>query len=145
LALRTLTSEDGVVIVNREASLLLGDVSREECHRHVGIEQQPTVDALDVIVPVDALIEPARLIRKRQLLNHVVVGQDVQRPVDGPISQLRVLPPDTLEDLARGQVAFGRLDLAQDHRALCRVAVGSGHVVTSHSDRSIVANESRYR
>lgn len=135
LTLRALTRENRVVIVNREAGLLLGNVSREEGDWHVGVEQQSTVDALDVVMPVNALIEPAGLIRKGKLLDHVVVSKNVQRPVNGPVGQLRILAPDPLENLARGQMAFSRLDLVQNHRSLCRVPVGSGHVVTSCSAR----------
>jgi hypothetical protein len=71
-----------------------------------------------VVVPLDAPVIPAGLIRERQFLDQSVLGEQVQRAVDRAVGDSRVTPPDALEDLARRQVALRPAHLVEDFRSL---------------------------
>ena len=108
-----------------EPALLRGDVPRDQRDRHVDVEQHPAAQAVHVVVPLDAAVVAARLVGEGQLLDQPVLGQQVQRAVDGAVGDLRIAPAHALEDLAGGQVRLRRLDLVEDHRPLRRLPVAA--------------------
>ncbi len=117
------TVEDRMVTGNRELGLLFRDVPRHQRHRHVDIDDDAAIGAVDVVVALDALVEPARLVGERQLLDQSMLGQQVERAVHGAVGNRWVLPPDTLENFARGQVTVVRRDFGLDDGALGCVPV----------------------
>lgn len=116
--------EDCLMARDREAALLFGDVPCDQRDWDIDIDQQPTPGALDVIVAVDAPVVATRLIGKGQLLNETTLGQQVERAIDRPVGDLGIPAADTLEDIARRQMAIGRLDRFKNGRPLRRIAVG---------------------
>lgn len=127
--------EDGVMVVDGEPGLLRGDVPRDQGDGHIDVDQEAATGAVDMVVPVNTLIEPAGLVGEGQLLDNIVAGQHMKRAIDRPVGDLRVLTANTFKDFPRGQVAVSRLDFAEDHRALGGVPVGSNHEV-DHLSRS---------
>ena len=81
---------------DREFGLLFGHVPRHQRDRHVHVDDDAAAGAVDVIVTLDALVEPARLVGERQFLDQAVLGQQVQRAVDGAVGDRRIPAADAL-------------------------------------------------
>jgi hypothetical protein len=111
--------EDGMVTGDRESALLLRDVPRNQRNRHIDVDQQTARFTKDVIVAIGPGIISARLIRKRQFLDHSVLGEQVQRSIDGAIGDPGVALAHTLENLAGSQVAVSLLHDQADRLPLC--------------------------
>ncbi len=111
-----------MVTADVESALLRRDVERHQGDRNVDVEEHPALQAMHVVVPLDATVVPARLIRERQFLDQSVLGEQMQRAVDRAVSDARVTPPNALEDLARRQVALRPANLVEDFRPLRCIA-----------------------
>ena len=68
-----------------ESALLLGDVPRDQRHRHIDIDQHAAAGAMDVIVALDAVVVAAGLVGEGQLLDQAVLGEQMQRAIDGAV------------------------------------------------------------
>ena len=101
--------EDGMVTGDRESALLFRDMPRDERDRHINVDQQTTRFTKDVIVAIGPSIISARLIRKRQFLDHSVLGKQMQCSVDRAIGNPGVTLAHALEYLAGSQVAVSLL------------------------------------
>ena len=64
-----------MVTVDVKSTLLRRNMERHQCNRNVDIEQHPALQAVHMVVPFDAPVVPARLIRESQLLNQPVLGE----------------------------------------------------------------------
>jgi hypothetical protein len=92
-----------------------------KCHesdRDVDVEEHPAFQTVHVIVPFHTAVVPACLVGKRQLLDHPVLREQVQRAVDRAVSDTRITPTDALKDLARRQVTLRPPHLIKHFRAL---------------------------
>ena len=118
LAAGTDAGEDRVVTGDVESALLRGDVARDQGHRDVDVEQHAALQAVHVVVPLDAPVVAAGLVGERQLLDQAVLRQQVQRAIDRAVGDARIAPPHALEDLARGQVALRPAHLVEHFRPL---------------------------
>ena len=85
-----------------------------------------------MIVTIGTLVESARLVGESEFLNQLVLGQQVQRSVNGAISDRWVSLLHPFEDFSCGQVTVRRLNLLQDDGPLSGIAIGpsynAGHV-----------------
>ncbi len=105
-----------------KARLILGDMLREQCCRYIDIDQHTAVGAANVVVPVCTLVKAAGFIPKRKLKDNPALGEQVQRPVDGPVGDRRVTLVNTLEDFAGGEVTVSGPNCLQNRRSLRRHA-----------------------
>ncbi len=78
---------------------------------------------MDVIVPLGPAVVATGLIGEGELLDETMLGQEMERAIDGAVTDARIAPAHPLEDLARGQVAIGLLHGLQDHCALGGLAI----------------------
>jgi hypothetical protein len=115
LAGRADPGEDRMVAGDIEATLLRGDVTGDQRHGNIDIQKHTTLQAVDMIVTLYATVIAAGLVRERQLLNQAMLGQKVERAIDGAVANPRVAPPDAFKNLASGQVALGEANLFE-HR-----------------------------
>jgi len=125
--------ENRVVTCNRESALLLRDVFRKQGDRNFNVGEDAAPRAVDVIVALGALVEPARLVGERQLLDELMLGKQMECAIHRAVGDRRITPPDPLEDLSRGEVPFGGLDLREDDRALGRIAIRSTDSLGNHA------------
>lgn len=92
------------MVGNIKPALLGSDMAGNQCHRNFDIKQNPAFQAMDVIVPLDSTVIPARLIGKRQLLNEPMLGKEMKRAIDRPIGNSWITPPYPLKYLAGSKV-----------------------------------------
>ncbi len=117
-----------MVTIDVESTLFRRHVKRHQGDRNIDVEEYPTLQAVHVIVPFDAPVVAACLIRERQLLDQAVLRQQVERAVDRAVGDAGVAPPYALENLARGQVALRSAHLFEHLRPLGCVSVSlPGH------------------
>jgi hypothetical protein len=109
---------------NPETGLLFGDVGGHQGDRDVDVHQDATSDALDMVMAINTLVEPARLIRKGKFLDQVMFSQQMESPVYRAVGDRRIPASDPFEDLACSQVTLGDLNLSLDNRPLGCVPVG---------------------
>ena len=102
------------------AGLLGCNLLCEQSGWHVDIDECAADEALNVIVPIHALIEAARPVPEGKIKDEPAFGQQVPRPLDRPIRDRWVLPVHAFEDLPGGEVASARPHLVEDRRALRR-------------------------
>ena len=124
-----------MVTGDRESALLLRDMPRYQRHRHININQQTARFTKDVIVAIGPGIISARLIRKRQFLDHSVPGEQMQRSIDCAIGDPWVALAHALENLARGQVAVSLLHNQADRLPLCCLTKRRFHRVAASLDQ----------
>jgi hypothetical protein len=117
-ASRANPGENRMVAGDIEATLLRSDVAGDQRHGNVDIQKHTTLQAVDVIVTLYATVVSAGLVRERQLLNQAVLGQKVERAIDGAVTNPRVAPPDTFKNLASGQVTLGEANLIEPRGTL---------------------------
>ena len=108
-----------MVTTDVESALFRRHVERHQGNRNINVQEYPALQTVHVVVPLDAPVIPAGLIRERQFLDQSVLGEQVQRAVDRAVGDARVTPPDALEDLARRKVALRPAHLVEDFRSLC--------------------------
>ena len=117
-----------MVTADVESALFRRDVECHQGNRNINVEEHPALQTVHVVVPLDAAVVPARLIRERQFLDQSMLGEQVQRAVDRAVGDARVTPPDALEDLSRRQVALRPTHLFEDFRSLrCISETSSWH------------------
>lgn len=120
-----------------KSGLLLRDVRRQQGNRHIDIHEHTTFGAMDMVVSFDALVETACLVGEGQFLNQAMLGQEMERAVDGAIGYRWIPSPHALENLSRGKMPSRGLDLGLDDRPLSGVAIrclrSQSHCVTFHS------------
>jgi hypothetical protein len=107
-----------VVTADVESALFRCDVECHEGNGNVDVEKHSALQAVHMVMPLDAPVVPACLIGERQLLDQSVFREQVQRAIDRAISDARVTPPYALKDLARGQVALRPAHLVEHFRPL---------------------------
>ena len=123
--------EDSMVTGDRESALLFRDVPRYQRDWHIDVDQQTARFTKDVIVAIGPGIISARLIRKRQFLDHSVLGEQVQRSIDRAIGDPGVALAHALENLAGSQVAVSLLHDQADRLPLCCLTKRRFHRVTA--------------
>ena len=111
-----------MVTVDVESALFRRHVQRHQGNRDIDVEEHPTLQAVHVIVPFDSPVVPARLVRERQLLDHSVLREEVQCPVNRAVADAWVASSHSLEDLASGQVALRPAHYLEDLGPLCCVS-----------------------
>jgi len=120
-----------MVAGDRKAALLFRDVPRDQRNRHIDVNQQTARFTRDVIVTIGPSIISARLIRKRQLLDHSVPGKQMQRSIDRAIGNPGVTLAHALENLACGQVTISLLHDQADRLSLCCLTKRRFHRLTA--------------
>lgn len=107
-----------------------------------------------MIMTICALIESAGLIGKCEFLNQLVLGQQVQRAINGAICNRWVSLLHSLEDFTCGQMTIGSFYLLQDDGPLSGIAIGpscnAGHVylrllMSKHFNTICIRNDSYMR
>ena len=117
-----------MVTADVESALFRRHVECHQGNRNINVEEHPALQTVHVVVPLDAAVISARLIRERQFLDQSMLGEQVQRAVDRAVGDARVTPPDALEDLSRRQVALRPTHLFEDFRSLrCISETSSWH------------------
>jgi hypothetical protein len=76
-----------------------------------------------MVVSLAPAVVAAGLIGEGELLDEPMLGQEMQRAINGAIADTRIAATHALEDLARRQVAIGLLHGFEDHRALRGLAI----------------------
>ena len=115
--------ENGVVVRDREAALLFRHMPGDQRYRHIDIDQEAASRAIDMIVTIDTGIVTARLVCEAELLNLAVPRQQVQRPVDGAVSDARIALAHPFENLTGREVRFRLLHDRENHRPLVRFPI----------------------
>ena len=90
--------------IDIEPALLRGHVHGHQCNGNVDIEQHAAFLAVHVVVPLDPAVVPAGLVSKGQFLDQPMFREQVQRPVDRAVPDMRIATADTFEDLSSRQV-----------------------------------------
>lgn len=104
--------------VDFEPALLRSHVHGHEGNGNVDIEQHAAGLAMHVVMPLDPAVVTAGLVSKGQFLDQPMLRKQVQRAVDRAVSDVRIPPADSLEDLTSGEVQLRLADCRQHRGAL---------------------------
>lgn len=94
-----------------------------ERFRDLDIDQFTANRAVHMIVPFDPGVVATGRIGKCEFLDLAMLRQQVKRPVHSSVGDARVLPPNALENLTRGQMIMRFKNGIEDHQSLGRVSV----------------------
>jgi hypothetical protein len=97
-----------------KSTLFRCHVARDQRNRDINVEKDSALQAVNVIVPLDAGVIAAGLISKRQLLNQAMLGQEMQCAIDRAIANAWILTAHALEDLTRGQMRLSVTNHIED-------------------------------
>ena len=123
-----------------ESALLRRHVASDQGNRNVDIQKHPAVKTMNVIVPFNAAIVSAGLVREGQFLDQPVLREQMQSPVYGAITDPRIATTHALKNFARGQVALRPSNLVKHLCPLsCIPESLSGHLTA----QSFYENESQ--